>query len=95
MGILSVIGNHQNLKGRVVPGSPAVKTSPSNVGAVLQSVLQSLIQEQRLYMPPGPKNRNIEERQHCNKFNNDFKNGPHPKKKKKSLNKPKNAWYRG
>ena len=90
MGILSAIGKHQNLKGRVVPGGPVVKTSPSNVGAMLQSVLQSLIREQRLYMPPGQKKRNIKERQHCNKFNNDFKNGPYPQKNLKKKN-PLNA----
>ena len=34
-----------------------------------------------------PKNQNIKEKQYCNKFNEDFKNGPHPKKKKKNLKK--------
>ena len=29
-----------------------------------------------------PKNQNIKQKQYCNKFNKDFKNGPHPKKKK-------------
>ena len=51
MGIQSAIGKHQNLKGRVAPGGPVVKTSPSNVG----DVLQSLVGEQRLYIPPGQK----------------------------------------
>ena len=35
-----------------------------------------------------PKNQNITQKQYCNKFNKDFKNGPHQKKKslkKKSL----------
>ena len=27
-----------------------------------------------------PKNQNIKEKQYCNKFNKDFKNGPHQKK---------------
>ena len=35
----------------------------------------------------GPKNQNIKQKQYCNKFNKDFKNGPHQKiksfKKKK------------
>ena len=33
-----------------------------------------------------PKNQNIKQKQYCNKFNKDFKNGPHQKKnlKKKS-----------
>ena len=29
------------------------------------------------------KNQNIKQKQYCNKYNKDFKNGPHPKKKKK------------
>ena len=36
---------------------------------------------------PGPKNQNIKQKQYCNKFNKDFKNGPH--QKKKILKKPK------
>ena len=27
-----------------------------------------------------PENQNIKQKQYCNKFNKDFKNGPHPKK---------------
>ena len=30
-----------------------------------------------------PKNQNIKQKQYCNKFNKDFKNGPHQKKAKK------------
>ena len=33
----------------------------------------------------GPKNQNRKQKQYCNKFNEDFKNGPQPKKKKKIL----------
>ena len=29
----------------------------------------------------GPKNQNIKQKQYCNKFYKDFKNGPHQKKK--------------
>ena len=29
-----------------------------------------------------PKIQNIKQKQYCNKFNEDFKNGPHQKKKK-------------
>ena len=39
-------------------------------------------------MPHGQKNQNVKQKQYCNKFNKDFKNGPHQKKvlkKKKSL----------
>ena len=28
-----------------------------------------------------PKNQNIKQKQYCNKFSKDFKNGPHQKKK--------------
>ena len=31
-------------------------------------------------MPPGQKYQNIKQKQYCNKFNEGFKNGPHPKK---------------
>ena len=31
----------------------------------------------------GPKSQNIKLNQYCNKFNKDFKNGPHKKKKTK------------
>ena len=30
-----------------------------------------------------PENQNIKQKQYCNKFNKDFENGPHQKKKKK------------
>ena len=35
-----------------------------------------------------PVNQNIKQKQYSKKFNKDFKNGPHPKKKK-TLEKPK------
>ena len=38
-----------------------------------------------------PKNQNIKQKQYCNKFNKDFKNGPHPKNLFKKINKNKNA----
>ena len=63
------------------PGSPAVKTSPSNAGGV------GSIPGQGAEIPhaSGPKNQNIKQKQYCNKLNKDFKNGPHQKilKKKK------------
>ena len=34
-----------------------------------------------------PKNQNIKEKQYCYKFNDDFKNCPHKKKKKKKMKK--------
>ena len=40
-------------------------------------------------MSCGQKNQNIEKSQYCNKFNKDFKNGPHQKKIfKKKVDKP-------
>ena len=35
----------------------------------------------------GPKNQNIKQKQYCNKFNKDFKNGPHFKKSLKKTQK--------
>ena len=56
-----------------------VKNPPSIAGDM------SLGPSQRAKIPhaPGPKNKNIKQKQYCNKFNKDFKNGPHQKKKKK------------
>ena len=34
-------------------------------------------------MPHGQKNQNIKQKQYCNKFKKDFKNGPHQKNLKK------------
>ena len=60
-----------------------VKTSPSNAegacsipgcGAKIPHALQ-------------PKNRNIKQKQYCNKFSKDFKNGPHQKTSLKKNNK--------
>ena len=74
---------------RDVPGSPVVKTSPSNAGDV------SSIPGWGAKIPhtSQPKNQNIKQKQYCNKFNEDFKNGPHQKKKilKKNKNKS-NKW---
>ena len=40
--------------------------------------------------PKKKKNsQNIKQKQYCNKFNQDFKNGPHKKKKKENLKKSK------
>ena len=54
-----------------------VKTSPSNAGGT------GLIPGQGAKIPHAsqPKNRNTKQKQYCNKFNKDFKNGPHQKKK--------------
>ena len=60
-----------------------VKTSPSNAGGA------GSIPGQRAKIPHAsqPKNQNIKkknQKQYCNEFNKDFKNGPHQKKKIKA-----------
>ena len=52
---------------------PVVKTLPSNVGGA------SLITAQGAKIPHAlwPENLNMKQKQYCNKFNKDFKNGPH------------------
>ena len=55
------------------PGSPVVKTSSSNAGGT------GSIPGRGAKIPHAlrPKNQNIKQKQYCNKFNKDFKNGPH------------------
>ena len=50
-----------------------VKTSPSNAGGA------RLITAQGAKIPHAlwPENQNMKQKQYCNKFNKDFKNGPH------------------
>ena len=62
------------------PGSPVVKTSPSNAGGA------GPIPGRGAKIPHalGPKNQNIKQKQYCNKFNKDFKNGPHQKRSLKN-----------
>ena len=54
-----------------------VKTSPSNAGGVGSIPGQGT----KISHASGTKNQNIKPKQYCNKFNKDFKNGPHQKKK--------------
>ena len=51
------------------PGSPVVKTSPSNAGST------SLFPHWGAKIPraSGPKNKNIEQKQCCDKFHKNFK----------------------
>ena len=53
-----------------------VETSPSNAAG------EGLIPGQGAKIPHAlcPKNQSIKQKQYCNKFNKDFKNGPHQKK---------------
>ena len=62
-----------------------VKTSPSSAGGA------GSIPGRGAKIPHAsqPKNQNIKQKQYCNKFNKDFKNGPH--QKKKNLKKEKNV----
>ena len=62
------------------PGGPVVKTLSSNAGSA------GSIPGRGAKIPHAsrPKNQNLKQKQYCNKFNKDFKNGPHQEKKKKS-----------
>ena len=64
---------------RVVPCDPLVKTLPSSV----EIPVQSLISELRSHMPCSRKTNKqtntIKQKQCCNTFNKDFKEGPHQK----------------
>ena len=55
------------------PGSPVVKTSPSNAGG------GSEIHGGGAKIPHAswPKYQNMKQKQYCNRFNKDLKNGPH------------------
>ena len=50
-----------------------VKTSPSNA----EGAGSIPGQEAKIPHASQPKNQNIKQKQYCNKFNKDFKNGPH------------------
>ena len=72
LGIFSETADieHQNS-----PGGSMVETSPSNAGDV------GSVSGQGTEIPPTlqPKNQNVRQRQYCNEFSKDFKNGPHQK----------------
>ena len=56
---------------RDFPGGPVVKTSPSNAGG------EGSIPDWRTEIPctSQSRNQNIKQKQYCNQFNKDFKNG--------------------
>ena len=59
--------------------------------------VESLVVELRSHMPCGQKPKHKQQKQYCNKFNKDFKNGQHQKnlKKNKSLVKDiKEAFFK-
>ena len=60
---------------RDFPGGPVVKTSSFNAGGVGSIPGQGAKTLHAL----RPKNQNIKQKQYCNKFNKDFKSGPHQK----------------
>ena len=68
------------------PGGPVVKTLPSNAGGA------GSIPGQGAKIPHAswPKNQNIKQKQYCNKFNKDFKNGPHQKNLQKKKDRGDN-----
>ena len=72
------------------PGGPVVKTLPSNAGG------EGSIPGRGAKIPRAsqPKNQNLKQKQYCNKFNKDFKNGPYKKKNLKER-KTKRMWYAG
>ena len=70
------------------PDGPVVKTSPSDAGDVGSIPGWG----PKISHASWPKNQNIKQKQYCNTFNKDFKNGPHQKSLKilKQKNKQKN-----
>ena len=60
-----------------------VKTSTSSAGSMGSIPGQGA----KILHASQPVNQNIKQKQYSKKFNKDFKNGPHPKKK--TLEKPK------
>ena len=52
-----------------------VKTTLSNIG----SAGSIPVWEAKIPYAMGPKLQNIKQNKYCNKFNKDFKNGPHEK----------------
>ena len=63
------------------PGSPVVKISPSSAAGMGSTPDQ----EAKIPYVLWPKNKNIKQKQYCNKFNKDFKNGPHQKRSFKKI----------
>ena len=61
---------------RDFPGDSVVKTLPCNAGGAGSISGWGA----RIPHASRPKNQNKKQKQYCNKFNKDFKNGPHQKK---------------
>ena len=59
-----------------LPGGPVVGSSPPKAGDVGSVPGQGAEIPHALW----PKNQNVKQKQYCNKYNEDFKNGPHQNK---------------
>ena len=59
---------HQEILFKGLPGGPVVKTSPSNAGST---------PGQGVKIPHASWPKNKIQKQYCNRFNKDFKNGPY------------------
>ena len=59
------------------PGGPVFETLLSSAGSVGSIPGRGAKTSHVLW----PKNQNLKEKEYCNKFNKEFKNGPHQKKK--------------
>ena len=67
---------------RDLPGSPTVKTLPSNA----EGAGSTFGKRAEIPHASGPEDQNIKQKQYCNKFKKHFKNGQHQKIKKKQTN---------
>ena len=70
---------------RDFPSSPGVKTSPSNAGCAGSIPGQGVRSQTLLGSARKPENK--QQKPYCNKFNKDFKNGPHQKQKSLKMDK--------
>ena len=69
----------KQFKHRKFSGCPVAKILPSNAGGTGSIPGRGA----KIPYTSWPKNQNIKQKQYCNKFNKDFKNGPHQKNLKK------------
>ena len=71
--------NYHNRQGSRVSGTPLVVQRIRIHLSVQEACVQGyLVWELRSHMPQGPKAK-TKQKQYCNKFSKDFKNGPHQK----------------
>ena len=59
------------------PGGPVVKTSPCSAGGMSLILVWGVKTPYISRSKYKNKNQNIKQKYYCNKFNKDFKNGPH------------------